>query len=149
MADHLRLDFHLVEFLARVDADHAANHLGHDDHVAQMRLYQVGLLVRLGFLLGFPQLLDKPEWAALQTAVEPAPGSCVDDIAELLGGEVEKSDGKRSATCILEMLMNYFKVQLDPPKLPITVDQDVLVKVDASVGKLSKGSFSLQLCITV
>ena len=93
MANHFWLDFHLIELLARVDADNAADHLGHNDHVAQMCLDQVGLLVRLRFLLGLAQLLDEPERAALQAAIEPASGSCVDDIAELLGGEIKESEG--------------------------------------------------------
>lgn len=55
---HLRLDLDLVELLARVDPDHGADHLRHDDHVAQVRLHQVGFLVGLGFLFGFAEFLD-------------------------------------------------------------------------------------------
>ena len=91
MTDHLGLDLDLVELLAGVDADDGADHLGHDDHVAQVRLDEIGLLVGLGLLLGFAQLLDQAHGLALQAAVEPAAGACVDDIAELLGGEVEES----------------------------------------------------------
>jgi len=91
MTDHLGLDLDLVELLAGVDADDGADHLGHDDHVAQVRLDEIGLLVGLGLLLGFAQLLDQAHGLALQAAVEPAAGAGVDDIAELLGGEVEES----------------------------------------------------------
>ncbi len=90
-ADHLRLDLHLIELLAAVDADDGPDHLRHDDHVAQVRLDQVGLLVRLGPLLGLAQFLDQSHGFALQAAVEPAAGAGVDDIAELFGGEVEES----------------------------------------------------------
>ncbi len=51
MANHFRLDFDLVEFLAGVDANNAANHFGYNDHVAEMGLDEVGLLVGLGLLL--------------------------------------------------------------------------------------------------
>ena len=89
--DHLRLDLDLVELLAAVDADDGANHLRHDDHVAQVRLDQVGLLVGLGRLLRLAQLLDQPHRLALQAAVEAAAGAGVHDVAELFGGEVEES----------------------------------------------------------
>ena len=97
MSHHLRLDLHLIELLARVHTDHAPNHLRHDDHVPEMRLDEVGLLVRLRLLLGFAQLLDQTHRLALQAAVESAAGPRVDDIAELFGGEVEESalDGQQ------------------------------------------------------
>ncbi len=41
VANHLRLDFHLVEFLARVDADDASDHLGDDNHVPQVGLDEI------------------------------------------------------------------------------------------------------------
>ena len=91
VANHLRLDFHLVELLARVDANDAADHLGHDNHVAEVRLDEVGLLVRLGLLLGLPQLLDQAHGLALQAAVDPSPGTGVDDISQRLGGKVEET----------------------------------------------------------
>lgn len=93
MPDHLRLDLHLIELLARVDPDNTPNHLRHNDHIAQMRLDEVGLLVRLGLLLGFAQLLDQTHGLALEAAVEAAAGARVHDIAQLFGGEVEESIG--------------------------------------------------------
>ena len=50
MADHLGLDFDLVELLAGVDADDAANHFGNDNHVTEVSLDKVGLLVGAGLL---------------------------------------------------------------------------------------------------
>lgn len=88
---HLRLDFHLIVFLPGVDPDHAPNHLGHDNHVPEVGLHQVGFLVGLGVLLGFPQFFDQAHGFALQAAVEAAAGAGVDDVAELFGGEVEES----------------------------------------------------------
>lgn len=93
MANHFRLYLHLVELLAGVDADNAANHLGDDNHVAEMRLDEVGLLVGLGLLLGLAQLLDQAHGLALQAAVEPAASARVHDIAELIRREIEKSVG--------------------------------------------------------
>jgi hypothetical protein len=54
-------------------------------------LDEVWLLVGLGLLLGLSELLDQTHGLALQTAVEATAGACVNDIAELLGGEVEES----------------------------------------------------------
>lgn len=91
MTDHLRPNFNLVEFLSGVDTDDAANHLWDDDHVTQMCLDEIGLLVGLGLLLGLAELLDQTHRLALETTVEAAAGTGVDDITELFGGEVEES----------------------------------------------------------
>lgn len=90
MADHLRLDLHLVELLAAVDANDAADHLGDNDHVPQVGADLVGLLVGAGLLLGLAELLDETHRAALQATVESAAGTGMDDVAELLGGEVKE-----------------------------------------------------------
>jgi hypothetical protein len=50
VADHLGLDFDLVELLSGVDTDDAADHLGDDNHVTEVGLDEVGLLVGLGLL---------------------------------------------------------------------------------------------------
>lgn len=90
VANHLGLDLNLVELLSGVDTDDAADHLGDNDHVTQVGLDEVGLLVGLGLLLGLAELLDQAHGLALQTTVEPAAGAGVHDIAELFGGEVEE-----------------------------------------------------------
>ena len=97
MADHFGPNFDLVELLARVDTDDAADHLGDHNHVSQVRLDEVGLLVGLGLLLGLPQLLDQAHGLPLQTPVDPAAGAGVDDIAELIGAEVEEAVGVKVA----------------------------------------------------
>ena len=91
MAHHFRLDFHLVELLAAVDANNAANHLGHDDHVSQMGLDQIRLLVGFGILLCLAQFLDQTHGAALQTTVESTAGAGVEDVEKFVGWNVEKS----------------------------------------------------------
>lgn len=90
MANHFRLDLDLVELLAGVDANDASNHLGDDNHVSEVGLDEVGLLVGLGLLLGLSELLDEAHGAALQAAVDPSAGTGVDDISELVRGEVEE-----------------------------------------------------------
>jgi hypothetical protein len=89
--NHFRLDLHLVELLARIDAHDAANHLRDDNHVTQVRPHDVRLLVRLGLLLGLAQLLDEAHGLALETAVEPPSRARMHDVAELLGAEIEES----------------------------------------------------------
>lgn len=90
MANHFGLNFDLVEGLARVDTDDGADHLGDNDHVTEVGLDEVGLLVGAGLLLGLAQLLDKTHGLALQTTVEPSAGTSVDDITELFRGKVEE-----------------------------------------------------------
>jgi hypothetical protein len=88
MPHHFRFNFNLIEFLARVDTNNAPNHLRHDNHIPQMGLDKIRLLIRLGLLLRLAELLDQAHGLALQAAVEPAAGAGVDDIAQLVGGEV-------------------------------------------------------------
>lgn len=95
MANHLRLDLNLVELLAGVDADDAANHLGDNDHVTEVGLDEVGLLVGLSLLLSLAELLDQAHGLALEATVDPATGTGVDDIAELIGAKVEETARKR------------------------------------------------------
>lgn len=92
MANHFRLDFHLVELLARVNTNDATNHLRNNNHVTEMGLDEVGLLVGLGLLLGLAELLDQTHGAALQATVDPAAGTGVDNIAQLVGAEVEQAE---------------------------------------------------------
>ena len=90
MANHLGLDLDLVELLAGVDTNDGTDHLGDDNHVTEVSLDEIGLLVGLGLLLGLAELLDEAHGLALETAVESSAGTSVDDIAELLGREVEE-----------------------------------------------------------
>lgn len=100
MANHLRLDFDLVELLTGVDTDDGSDHLWDDDHVAEVGLDEVWLLVGLGLLLGLAELLDQAHGLALETAVESAAGAGVNDIAELLRREIEEPGRCMSAGCL-------------------------------------------------
>lgn len=90
MANHLGLDLDLIEFLARVDTNDAADHLGNNDHVTEVGLDEVGLLVGLGLLLRLAELLDQTHGLALEAAVEPSAGTGVDEVTELLRAKVEE-----------------------------------------------------------
>lgn len=90
MANHLGLDLDLVELLAAVYTDNAADHLGDDNHVAEVGLDERGLLVgESGGLCG-AELLDEAHGLALETAVHAAADARVHDIAQLLRGKVEE-----------------------------------------------------------
>ena len=97
MSDHLGLNLDLVEFLAGVDTNDGSDHLGHDNHVTEVCLDEVGLLVGLGLLLGLAELLDQAHGLALQATVDPAAGARVNDITELVGGEIEETVEKWSS----------------------------------------------------
>jgi hypothetical protein len=90
VSDHLGLDFDLVELLSGVDTDDGTDHLGDNDHVTEVGLDEIGLLVGLGLLLGLAELLDQTHGLALETTVEASAGTGVDDITELLRREVEE-----------------------------------------------------------
>ncbi len=89
-ASHLGLDLNVGERLAVVDADDGANHLGHDDHVAEVRADGVGLLVLLGLLLGLPKPLDQGKRLALKTPREATTSAGSDHLGELSGGNIQK-----------------------------------------------------------
>ena len=92
MANHLRLDLNLVELLTGVDADDGADHLRDNNHVSEVGLDEVGLLIGLGLLLGLAQLLNQTHRLALKTAVEATTGTSMNDITELLGRKVKESE---------------------------------------------------------
>lgn len=92
MTDHLGTDLDLVELLTGVDTDNGANHLGDNDHVTEVGLDKLGLLIGLGLLLGLAELLDQAHGLALETAVKPPAGTSMDKVAELGGGEVEEPE---------------------------------------------------------
>lgn len=129
MAHHLRLDFDLVKLLAAVHTDDTANHLRHDNHVTQMRLDLVGLLIRLGVLFGFAEFLDQAHRLALEATVEPTASAGMEEVAEGGRGEVEESS------------------QGNQYYVPFCEDsrEDSLVEVNAAEGELSESSLLLEL----
>lgn len=110
VANHLGLDFDLVELLARVNTDDGADHLGDNDHVTEVSLDEVRLLVRLGLLLGLAELLDEAHRLALKTTVESSAGTSVDDITELLGRKVEEL--VKVDTTVRELLESSLSLEL-------------------------------------
>ena len=83
VADHLSLDFNVVEVAAVVHAHHRTDHLGNHDHVAEVSLHRVRTLVlgSLGLLSlnnvnynthSLAQSLDQRLGLSLQTAAESA-----------------------------------------------------------------------------
>jgi len=90
VTSHFGLDLDGVEHLSVVNANHAANHLGDDDHVAKMCLHDSGLLVGGGFLLGLAELLDESKGLALETALEATTGTGVDEFNELLVSQIKE-----------------------------------------------------------
>lgn len=88
--DHLGLDLDLVEDLAVVDADDATDHLGHDDHVAQVSLDDLGLLAGGRRRLGLAELLHQAEGLALESALETTASARVNELGERGRVEVEE-----------------------------------------------------------
>ena len=138
--DHLGLDLDLVEFLAAVNPDHGPDHLRHDDHVPQMRLHQVGLLVRLRFLLRLAQLFDQPHRFAFQAPVEAAPRARVHHVPQLFRGQVQQSVGFWERR-VRERLEIQGGVGGEGG------GGHALVEVDPAVGEFSEGSLLLELCL--
>ena len=137
----------MIVFLYGEHCDNGANHLGNDDHVAQVRLDGVGLLVGLGLLLGLAQLLDQAQRAALETAVEPAAGARVHDVAQLLGREVEEPIERPMHQLLLLSSAVTF---LCACRLWFAVGSPsschVLIEFDAAVGELAEGPLPAGLC---
>jgi hypothetical protein len=78
------LDFNLVESLAVVDSNNAADHLRDNDHVAEVGLDNFWLLIRRSFLLCLTQLLNKGHGLALESSGESSAGSAVHQVHKLL-----------------------------------------------------------------
>lgn len=75
---------YLAEVLAIVNANDGAGHLGHDDHVPQMSLHNLGLLIWWSLLLGLAEFLDQSHWLALQAAGETPAGTAVHQLNQLV-----------------------------------------------------------------
>ena len=99
MSNHFRLNFNLVKILPRVDTNDRSDHLRDNNHITKVSLDKIGLLIRLGFLLGLAELLDQAHRLALKTAVEPSASTGVDKVTELFGGKIEKSINNLISRC--------------------------------------------------
>jgi hypothetical protein len=85
VSNHLRLDLDLIEGLPVVDADNGAGHLWNHDHVAEVGLHHVRLLIGRRLLLFLTQLLYQSHRLPFETAGEFPPnpaGSVVEPEPE-------------------------------------------------------------------
>jgi len=127
MTNHLGFDFNLVECFALVDSDDASDHLGHDDHVSQVRLHGLGLLVGKTSLLRLTQLLDETHRLALETTSQLAANAAREQLHQLVGRHVQqlvKVDSSvsvfpegslfglniRHFTCLLRLRLEKYKI---------------------------------------
>merc|ERR1719193_1201300 len=84
VAHHLWLDLNLGENLAVVYTNNRSSHLRDNDHISQMSLHNIWLLVDRGFLLLLPEFLDQGHWLTLKTTRELAPDSAGEELHQAL-----------------------------------------------------------------
>merc|ERR1719384_1240661 len=84
VSNHLWLDLNLCEDLAVVNANNGASHLGDNDHVPEVGLDHVGLLVGGSLLLLLPQLLDQGHGLPLESPGELPPDPADKQLHQLL-----------------------------------------------------------------
>merc|ERR1719189_2606867 len=84
VSNHLRLHLNLCEDLAVVNANNGASHLGDDNHVPEVGLDHIGLLVGGSLLLLLPQLLDQGHGLPLESPRELPPDPADEQLHQLL-----------------------------------------------------------------
>merc|ERR550519_199809 len=84
VSDHLWLHLNLCEDFAVVDANNGSSHLGHDNHVPEVGLDHVGLLVGGSLLLLLPQLLDEGHGLPLESPGELPSDPTDEELHQLL-----------------------------------------------------------------
>ena len=89
-ANHLRLDFNLVEGFPLINTNHGSNHLGHDDHIPEMRFYNLRFLQRRSFLLGLPQFLEEGDMLPLETSSIATAGTTREQLGQSLIAHIQK-----------------------------------------------------------
>ena len=87
---HPYLDLDLVEGLSVVHPDDGASHLRDDDHVPEVGLDDVGLLVGRRLLLLLPELLDERHRLPLEAARELPPDAAREQLHQLLVVHVQQ-----------------------------------------------------------
>jgi len=123
---------YLSEVLAVVDTNDGAGHLGDDDHVPQVGLDDLGLLIWGSLLLGLAQLLDQGHRLALQTTGETPAGTAVHQLHQLVA--------VRGKTRLLRITL--------AESLPNSLGHvQKLVQVDTAVGELLEGTLLLQIFV--
>ena len=84
------LDLNLVKGLSVVDPDDGASHLGNDDHVPEVRLDDVRLLVWRRLLLLLPELLDERHRFPLEATRKLPPDAAREQLHQLLVVHVQQ-----------------------------------------------------------
>lgn len=129
---------YLAEVLAIVNANDGAGHLGHDDHVPQMGLHNLGLLIWWSLLLGLAKFLDQSHWLALQAAGETPAGTAVHQlnqlVATLKGVGVEVSFWDAAWCCLPIYSLGHIQQ---------------LIQVHTTVGELLEGTLLLKSFINL
>ena len=74
----------MVEGFAVVNSDHGSGHFWNDNHVAQVGLHNIGLLIGGALFLLLTQLLDKSHGLALQASAELSANSAWQQLHQLL-----------------------------------------------------------------
>ena len=95
---------HLVESFSLVDTNDAADHLGHDDHVSQMRLDGIGFLIGKARLLALTQLLDKTHGLSLEATGELATNPAGEQLHQL-----------QQKMAIIDISTGYASIQREDP----------------------------------
>jgi hypothetical protein len=88
--------------------------------------------------LGLPELLDETHGLALETTVEPAAGTGVDEVAEFLRAEVEEPAHRSEYRHHLYMFPSAFD--------ELRGSEDVLVEVNTTVAELAERPLRLKGC---
>merc|ERR1719188_1627348 len=83
VTNHLWLHLNLCEDLAIVNSNNGSSHLWDNDHVPEVGLHHVGLLVG-GSLLLLPQLLDQGHGLPLESPGELPPDPADEELHQLL-----------------------------------------------------------------
>ncbi|KAI8434386.1 hypothetical protein MSG28_012432 [Choristoneura fumiferana] len=126
--------FHIQKlFLSVVNADNGANHFGYNDHVTQMGLDNLWLLIGRRLLLGAAQFLHQSHRLALQAAGEPPAGARVHQLHELLTDQNN----------VLRLVIQWVII-LVTNMINLLGHIKKLIQVDTSEGELPEGTLLLK-----
>lgn len=77
------LDFNLIEHLSIVHTNNRPNHFRNNDHITEMGLDNLRLLMFTGLHLGLAQLLQERHRTVLHSTLEATTGTGVEEFNEL------------------------------------------------------------------
>ena len=69
--------------LSIVDTNNAANHFGDDDHITKVGFDDSGFFIRGSLFLCLAQFLNETHGAALETALEPAASTSMNELLRI------------------------------------------------------------------